>query len=109
MASNDFIENAISSNVDESAVSDLANSLENSISNPGGGPAQAGPGGRAHVFLFGLKKMIFQIVICCEKEIRNCFRWSHPQQFHLKRCLVYSRSTDGSEECLSIDFLMFYL
>ena len=56
MASNDFIENAISSNVDESAVSDLANSLENSISNPGGGPAQAGPGGRAHVFLFGQKK-----------------------------------------------------
>jgi len=45
MASNDFIENAISSNVDESAVSDLANSLENSISNPGGGPAQGGPGG----------------------------------------------------------------
>ena len=56
MASNDFIENAISSNVDESAVSDLANSLENSISNPGGGPAQGGPGGREQVFLFGVKK-----------------------------------------------------
>ena len=52
MASNDFIENAISSNVDESAVSDLANSLENSISNPGGGPAQGGPGGRAIICLF---------------------------------------------------------
>ena len=45
MASNDFVENAIASNVDESAVSELASSLENSISNPGvlghpgGGPA----------------------------------------------------------------------
>ena len=45
MASNDFVENAIASNVDESAVSELACSLENSISNPGvlghpgGGPA----------------------------------------------------------------------
>jgi len=53
MASNDFIENAISSNVDESAVSDLANSLENSISNPGGGPAQGGPGGRMIVRTVG--------------------------------------------------------
>ncbi len=35
MASSDYIENAIASNVDESAVSALASSLENSISNPG--------------------------------------------------------------------------
>ena len=34
MASSDFLENAISSKVDESAVSDLASSLENSISSP---------------------------------------------------------------------------
>ena len=42
MASSDFIDNAISSKVDESAVNDLASALESSISNPPGGPQQQG-------------------------------------------------------------------
>ena len=42
MASSDFIDNAISSKVDESAVNDLASALESSISNPPGGPGQQG-------------------------------------------------------------------
>ena len=36
MASTDFLENVISSKVDENIVSDLANSLESSISNASG-------------------------------------------------------------------------
>jgi len=45
MASNDFIDNAISSKVDEAAINDLVGSLDPTSSNPASLPGFPGPGG----------------------------------------------------------------
>jgi hypothetical protein len=72
MASSDYIENAIASNVEESAVSELASSLENSISNPGvvGHPPGGPPGRDIRFFLIYVQSTsacgpVTGVVLCC--------------------------------------------